>query len=582
MNIKDNTDENEHKEESNSDIIQISLNLEEENYIIKIYSSKDSSTMVFKLEQENIQTFYFYEKFDLHDFKEKNKQFNSNESIKEVFATLKKIIEKCSTKLEKKSLKMDIIFIDKKQTIASFSLRKKIVSQNRLNPLLVEQIQENKSKIKALKKQAMKFDKSIQNQNDMINSLNNKIDIINDNIKNIINDISNINKNIKNTINNTDDTDLKEEEEDYDELTKETAPMINSRNNDNIKNEDNNSSLKEKNEKMDESDFYVKNIGSCKYEKIYLLLIGLNVITLIFISYLLFYFLNIKNEINLEKIREEQLRKNFSFFDFADELSEEELKALKEYFSLKNENNENTTKIQNQKNLEIKNKNEEIKKNNNIDNNKKINNSKTTKNTKDINTNIKQKTSVKNETNNNNNNNNNKKSKGKEKYLLGNEENFLRKHLIQKAKYRIKDIKLVLKYKSSIDSSNTFFNNCRGIAENLIMLRNKNRKKMGFFTKNIIDLLENIKYENYYKNETNFIGYIINSDSGEIDEIDFKGFFQIYNDFISIFKNMIRMLEKKPEKNKTKEEDLNETEKKRKYHFWEIDEIEVYQVKYIQ
>ena len=73
MNIKDNTDENEHKEESNSDIIQISLNLEEENYIIKIYSSKDSSTMVFKLEQENIQTFYFYEKFDLHDFKEKNK-----------------------------------------------------------------------------------------------------------------------------------------------------------------------------------------------------------------------------------------------------------------------------------------------------------------------------------------------------------------------------------------------------------------------------------------------------------------------------------------------------------------------------
>ena len=62
-------EKNEKKE--TIDIIKISLNIDEDKYVINIYSSKDQSTIIFKIEQEKIQTFYFYEKFDLRDFKQK-------------------------------------------------------------------------------------------------------------------------------------------------------------------------------------------------------------------------------------------------------------------------------------------------------------------------------------------------------------------------------------------------------------------------------------------------------------------------------------------------------------------------------
>ena len=200
MNIQENESDKENgkKDEESADVIKISVNIEEDKYIIKIYSSKDNSTIIFKVEQENIQTFYFYEKFDLRDFKQNNKEFISNENIKDVFNTLKNIIEKSSTKLEKQQLKMNITFSNKSGAIANFSLRKKLVSQNRLNSLLVEQIQENKSKLKALKKQAIKYDKLLQNHSDIITNINGKIELINNNIKYIINDINIINSTIKN------------------------------------------------------------------------------------------------------------------------------------------------------------------------------------------------------------------------------------------------------------------------------------------------------------------------------------------------------------------------------------------------
>ena len=184
----------------NNNILEKSLNIDEEKYSLKIYPSKDKATIIFKVEPEHIQTFYFYEKFDLRDFEQKNKQFNSTKNIQEAFNCLKLLIEKNLIKLEKKKTKIIITFLNKSEKVAVFPLRKKIFSQNRLNPLFVDQIQENKSIIKKLKNEANNLAKTTQNQNDIINNINAKINTINNNIKNIISDINNINFTIKNSI----------------------------------------------------------------------------------------------------------------------------------------------------------------------------------------------------------------------------------------------------------------------------------------------------------------------------------------------------------------------------------------------
>ena len=130
--------ENDSNNEESSNIIKKNLALNDDEYTIKIYSSKDSNSIVFKLVPDKLQTYYFYEKFDLRDFQQKKcKQFSSDESIKEIFITLKTLIGKYTIELEQKSLKIDVIILNKEETIISFSLRKIIISQNRLNQILV-------------------------------------------------------------------------------------------------------------------------------------------------------------------------------------------------------------------------------------------------------------------------------------------------------------------------------------------------------------------------------------------------------------------------------------------------------------
>ena len=187
----------ERKIEKTNNNIEKLLNINEVNYILKIYISKNNSSIIFKIEQKNIQTFYFYEKCDLRDLqKMNNKMFVSNKNIEEAFYTLKQLIEKSTTKLERKKLTIKILISTHSKTnILSILLRKKIVSQNRLNTLLVGQIQSNKSNIKHLKKQEKIFDELFQNQNNDINNINNKIDLISNNIKNMNNIIDKIEHN---------------------------------------------------------------------------------------------------------------------------------------------------------------------------------------------------------------------------------------------------------------------------------------------------------------------------------------------------------------------------------------------------
>lgn len=126
MNKNEKDNENDSNNEESSNVIKKNLALDDDEYIIKIYASKDNTSMVFKLEPDKLQTYYFYEKFDLRDFKQKNsKQFNSDESIQEIFITLKILIDKYTIELEKNALKIDVIILNKKENIISFSLRKK-------------------------------------------------------------------------------------------------------------------------------------------------------------------------------------------------------------------------------------------------------------------------------------------------------------------------------------------------------------------------------------------------------------------------------------------------------------------------
>lgn len=607
----ENENENDQKDEKINDIIKKSLNINEDKYLLKIYISKDNATIIFKVEQENIQTFYFYEKFDLRDFQQKNKQFNSNQNIQEAFNSLKQIIVKNSTKLNKKQSKIIITFSNKSETVATFSLRKKIVSQNRLNPLLVNQIQENKSIINELKNESKKLDKTVNNQNDIINNINNKIDIINNNIKKIINDINNINFTIKNSIN--------KEENGLNIIPKVKEENIksntnrNRRENKNINKNghmNNNRNVKEEkkvkeeekgeNEKREKLIDYKNELR--KIEKKNYILLFFDIILLFFFLKLNFYCNRINNDLNKEILDEKNSIKKYTFFDY---LSHKDLDYIESYmknkdkennFYLRNSNNkpinENNNNIGHVVNhfkdkikkadniekplIEIKNDNRQNYQNNNETNKNKINEIKNTNNNSNSNIINQDNISI-------NKNQNIDKIKVKtkdEKFILQNEEEkyFFKNKIKQKANYKIKDINFVLKYKSDDSEYKDFYNNCKGISQNLILIKNKEGKKVGIFAKNIIDILHNIKTKNLLADINNFIGYIFGPEN--IDEIYFQDFFDVYNVFISIFKDIFNFLDKEMHLNQGNIINNMDLEDNPKY-FGDIEKIEIYQVKYI-
>ena len=143
----------------------------------------------------------------------------------------------------------------------------------------------------------------------------------------------------------------------------------------------------------------------------------------------------------------------------------------------------------------------------------------------------------------------NKENKN-EKFILEKEDeiNYFKNIIKQRAKYKVKEVNLILKYKSDDLSYNNFFNNCKSISENLVLIKNQEGKKIGIISKNIIGILNNIlnnKNLTYVNN--NFLGYIFNQ--GNIEELNFKEFFGVYEAFISIFKEMFNFLNKEKQFN---------------------------------
>ena len=137
------------------DSLNLPIKKDTTNYLLKIFPSKDNITLIFKLEKEKIKTYYYYAKYDLDDFKKISKKFSQETNIKNIYTKMKDIILNHTCKLEKKGLQCDLKFYKQnKEKIAIFSLKKKIVAQERLNELLLFQIQEDKAKIKELRKKS--------------------------------------------------------------------------------------------------------------------------------------------------------------------------------------------------------------------------------------------------------------------------------------------------------------------------------------------------------------------------------------------------------------------------------------------
>ena len=352
MDFKENdTNFKDIQEENN--LLKISLNLNEEKYLLKLYPSKDNITIVFKLEKEKIQTYYYFEKFDLRDFRQTNKTFISDGTIHEVFLHLKDISKKSIITLEKKETKIKLTFKIKNEEkyIFKFILRKKIVSQDRLNPLLVEQIQDNKTKIINLNKQIKKYDNTVQIKNDVINEIKGKIANINNILNNInINSINNSNstKNSSSNEDNSENTSINSnnnDEEDSNNLKNKNlfedsdsskGGRKNKKKNKNIYNQFNYNSYENKNNnKMKNNDntaFCFENMEIFQNKKVIELLIILNVVTILIVLYILGSIYNLKTNYDYDKIKDEDFMNKLAYLSFSDDSNDEDYINYRDIF----------------------------------------------------------------------------------------------------------------------------------------------------------------------------------------------------------------------------------------------------------
>ena len=341
MILKKNEEKSKDEED---DIIEVSQKTDETTYFLKIYYSKDKQSIIFKVEQENIQTYYYYEKYQLSDLKKGNNKFNKMNTLTEVYQNIKLISDKSTSKFEiESSNKIKISFLDKSQTLLDFTLRKKVISQNRLNSIIIRQLEENKTKIKSIKKNTNKIEKNINEQNESINDINTKMETISEKLENIIKEIDHIKNTVKNisTINhnkqdkcNDKNNKNKNSKESHDDKHKNTTEIINNK----------------------------KGNKSCC--KIYEFIFMLNLTIIILIAYIFFKLKAIDEKGDIEKQKLNSLKDKYSFLNYLYGMTDQELLYIQNTF---------ISGIIQEKEKEIKNNNEQENKND-IDNNDKNNN----------------------------------------------------------------------------------------------------------------------------------------------------------------------------------------------------------------
>ena len=360
--------EKEIKEKENN-TIKIFLTLSDFNYILRLYLSEEKNSIIFKLEKESDLSHFYFEKFFLNDFHQKNRIFMIDCSITQILLHIKKLIVKSEIVLERKEKNNMIVIIkselDKYEL--NFDLKKIILTQNQLNLKLVKQIQENKNIIELLEKQILRMNKIIQEKNDFINDLKSKKE-------NIIKTINDINNNINNNTNNINiQNNNKEEEKNvnicyafsffyYRFFSTKKAEIISTPNkeenifstkkaeiistpnkveNNNGEIDDkryyNNNNIKKKNKKKNkkyhhdrEQNKNNKNLNNNKIfcfenvkiignKKIFKLLVVFNVIMILIILYLINSVYSIKSNLKQEKILKEELMNKLTYLNLYSE-----------------------------------------------------------------------------------------------------------------------------------------------------------------------------------------------------------------------------------------------------------------------
>ncbi len=538
------------------DLLELKIENDNIKFLLKIFPSKDNISLIFKLEKEKIQTYYYYAKYDLDDFKQISKKFDKEINIKSVYYRMKDIIINQICKLEKNGLSYKIHFIKKsKETTAVFTLRKKIVAQERLNDLLLVQIQNDKNIIKNLKKQIAKLDKNIQNKNDIIDRINNNLNNITDVVNNLNTKIIEAENNTKITPSKENDDEIKKTypiNKEENELLKKNLitqekkqPEIiddtigkryisnnrkkknkqkNGKNGNNQNKDENN-----KNKTKNEDTFLCFDNDVYKNKKAYEFLIIFNFICILIVMYLLCSIYALKSNLAFDKIKDQDLMKKVTLLSLLDDGSEEEIGGIRDNivdFNLKNDDNDNSgDNSNNNKNNERQLRIKYIKA---------------------------------------------KLRDNKEISLLKDEKDkrFFKKDIRKKIHKRVRDVKFELKYNSEEEYKyHNFYNNYRDMNEILLLLSNKKGKKFGIFSNNIIF---------YQKNQDNrdcsYSGYIYKND--RYYDMNYKEFMQSYGAYIQ---NILNFL--KNEHLRIKKKSYSSSFGSRQL-LEDVDMFEIYEIKY--
>ena len=308
--------------------IKIPIYLNEEKYIINIYPSKNNINIIFKLEKEKIISYYFFAKFDLKDFHQLNKAFLIDKNIKDIFISLKLLCKSYIINIQptKKEYKMNIVLQNLENKKIKFTLVKKIVSQEKINPILEEQIEDNKLKLNILRNQIIKMDKLSLVKNDVINKIKSSLT----NINNKLNNISTINLNNLNFSNSTSST---KNSSSIDTISNPENNINNINNIGDDYNDDkdkNNKNKKDNNNKKEEEKDDNKNknnndkndsffcYDNTQNKKIIEFLIILNVVTILIVLYILGSNYNLRINLEFEPQYYESDKERLAYLSYMD------------------------------------------------------------------------------------------------------------------------------------------------------------------------------------------------------------------------------------------------------------------------
>ena len=310
--------------------ITIPIYLNEEKYIINIYPSKNNINIIFKLEKEKIISYYFFAKFDLKDFHQLNKAFLIDKNIKDIFISLKLLCKSYIINIQptKKEYKMNIVLQNLENKKIKFTLVKKIVSQEKINPILEEQIEDNKLKLNILRNQIIKMDKLSLVKNDVINKIKSSLT----NINNKLNNLSTINLNNLNFSNSTSSTknsssidtisnpenninNINNIGDDYNDDKDKNNKNNNNNNTSNKKEEEKDDNKNKNNNDKNDSFFCYDNTQN---KKIIEFLIILNVVTILIVLYILGSNYNLRINLEFEPQYYESDKERLAYLSYMD------------------------------------------------------------------------------------------------------------------------------------------------------------------------------------------------------------------------------------------------------------------------